>query len=314
MRFYAGFQKMVPLIILALVLYQGMNIFSESKEMVQNKTTFIYLNGKKLDAAHRNPVYDILVDPEGQVFVPEFYGNRVAVFDAKGNLKRRITGVNSPHGIALDSSGNLYVAAYRTGRLHKFRHQDNAEELGWDKNTSSLDIGPTSLDFDASGNLYVADYRERRIIKMTPDGQVDQIIEVLVESGEEKIQPHGLSIWNGKIYIAERVQGVILVLTLDGKVLERWKPADRKFVPLTIRFAESCAVVANYADGGLNLFSSSGDFIEQVGSYGTNEGNFLYATSSFFDPSSKLLWVTEQRGNRIQRVELTLPDKCHMKE
>ncbi len=87
-------------------MFQPGQAFSEEKIDVKINPP-IYLNGKELDKRQRNPIYDIAVDSEGRLYVPEFYANRVTILGGNGNIQRQIRGIHSPHGVALDPTGNL---------------------------------------------------------------------------------------------------------------------------------------------------------------------------------------------------------------
>ncbi len=128
-----------------------------------------------------------------------------------------------------------------------------------------MDIQSVALDFELDGNIYVADYGGGRIVKVSPEGRVERVISSSSKERGGQIKPHGLIVRDGCIYIAERSQGVILVLSLDGEVLARWRPAQKAFDPLSIRFAGQCAVVANYSDGGIDLFSLAGGLMATLG-------------------------------------------------
>ena len=71
---------------------------------------------------------------------------------------------NGPMGIAVDSSGNLYVTEMIKGLIRKITPAGVVTTLA-----GSFSI-PTGVAVDSSGNLYVTDRVNNSIVKMTPAG------------------------------------------------------------------------------------------------------------------------------------------------
>jgi DNA-binding beta-propeller fold protein YncE len=78
-----------------------------------------------------------------------------------------------PDGIALDSSGNVFVTDLSTDAIHEYTSAGVAVR-SW--GSSGMGAGqfdtPTRLSCDAAGNVYVADYGNCRIQMFSPQGQV----------------------------------------------------------------------------------------------------------------------------------------------
>jgi len=80
--------------------------------------------------------------------------------------------LNMPHSVDFDRNGNIYVADYISGRIHKysadgtylglFFDPPSAPELAFD--------GPANAHFDNDYNLWVSDFDLHRIMKFSPDG------------------------------------------------------------------------------------------------------------------------------------------------
>lgn len=114
-----------------------------------------------LDGKHLNAPTDVTVTPSGEFYVSDGYGNsRVAKFSAEGNFlfdwgsKGHTPGeFDTPHGIAIDPQGRLYVADRANSRIQvfdgkgKFLHQWKSAELG----------RPWGLTVGLDGYLYVVD-------------------------------------------------------------------------------------------------------------------------------------------------------------
>jgi secreted PhoX family phosphatase len=88
-----------------------------------------------------------------------------------------------PTGVAIDASGNVYVAEYVSNLIRKigvngqvttFAGSGTAGQAD-STGTSATFNGPSGLTIDKSGNLYVADTYNNVIRKITPAGVVSTI-------------------------------------------------------------------------------------------------------------------------------------------
>ena len=118
----------------------------------------------------------IAVDSSGDVYVSESDGNhRIQKFDGNGGPLAmwgsqgpnggQFGAFNSPTGIALDSSGNLFVVDTGNARIQKFSPTGTfmlMRDVGSDQ--SSWDIA-----LDSSDNVYVTQKTTHEILKFTKD-------------------------------------------------------------------------------------------------------------------------------------------------
>jgi len=117
-------------------------------------------------------------------------------------------GQASIYGVAVDGSGNVFVADSNNNLVRK-------ETLSGSNYTESL-IGsglnsPAALALDASGALYVADTQNNRVLKETPS--TAGYIQTTIGSGLD--QPYGVAVdGNGNVYIADTVHERVLKETL----------------------------------------------------------------------------------------------------
>ncbi len=123
--------------------------------------------------------------------------------------------LNSPHGIGVDNSGNVYVGMAGAGVIKKIT------PLGVVTTYASGFVG--DLCIDGSGNIYVADYSDRKIKKIAVDGTVT----VIAGSGAEGSangpalsatfkSPGGVAVDAfGNLYISDRNN---LVRKMDNQV------------------------------------------------------------------------------------------------
>ncbi len=144
----------------------------------------------------------------------------------------------SPNGIAIDSTGNLYVSDGNHKTIRKIRTDRTVVTVaGNGVQGFSGDGGPatsasinfaTGLAVDLSGNLYIADKDAHRIRKVTTDG----IIQTIAGTGQNGYsgdgglavnavlsQPNGLfPDTAGNLYFADMNANVVRKISTDGKI------------------------------------------------------------------------------------------------
>ncbi|MBI3694770.1 MAG: hypothetical protein HY238_08025 [Acidobacteria bacterium] len=136
-----------------------------------------------LDGTHFNRPTDVVVSPSGEFYVSDGYGNsRVAKFSADGKFlldwgsKGDQPGqFDTPHGIALDAQGRVYVADRANGRVQVFDGSGKFLAL-WKSAELGRPWGMTVRD----GFLWVVDGGDMnpkppergRVLKLTPEGKI----------------------------------------------------------------------------------------------------------------------------------------------
>ena len=128
------------------------------------------------------------VSPSGVVTVVA--GNGLAGFSGDGG-PGIYASLDGPQAIALDPSGNLYIADTFNARIRKLAPNGTITTVagtgaegyagdGGPAASASLNL-PTGVATDSAGNLYIADYQNNRIRKVTPGG----IITTVAGNGAE---------------------------------------------------------------------------------------------------------------------------------
>jgi len=136
----------------------------------------------------------IAIDVAGNIYVAE-EGHRIEKIISTGEViaiagDKMIPGFanglgttalfKNPYDIAIDISGNLYVADYGNNRIRKITPECEVSTFAGNGNYGLVDGAreiaqfnfPMGVTIDAAGNLYVTDYGNHCIRKITPEGVV----------------------------------------------------------------------------------------------------------------------------------------------
>ena len=215
-------------------------------------TTFAGVTGVSgstngVDTATFNKPFGIAVDASGNVYIADAGNNQIrAITPASVVSKFAGTGIaggangtdtatfNSPLGVAVDASGNLYVADYGNDLIRKASAAGvvstfaGSGATGADNGAGAIatfDL-PEGIAVDASGNVFVADNGNNLIRKITPDGTVS----TFAGSGKAGSangtgtaasfnSPFGLAVdASGNVYVADSGNNLIRKITAAGVV------------------------------------------------------------------------------------------------
>lgn len=139
--------------------------------------------------------------------------NQIVIASQKQDAKNALTTVNTasetnksiidkfsgPTGIAIDSSGVLYVASYTDSCIYKVLPGGQSQLYS----KSPLLGGPIGLAFDSMDNLYVANYAKNNILKINKAGQVYTFMDKITN-------PYYLTVKGNYMYITEQGNNTVI--------------------------------------------------------------------------------------------------------
>ena len=140
-----------------------------------------------------NRVVTYLSAPGGITISPGVTGS----FGAITNTILTIPGLNTPYGVTVDSSGNIYVADTRNNLVKKIAAASGAvtEFSGYYRKFRS----PEDVAIGPDGYIYVADTGNSRVCKIYPDG-----VEGTVGFADSFSNPASIAVdTDGTVYIAD---------------------------------------------------------------------------------------------------------------
>jgi prepilin-type N-terminal cleavage/methylation domain-containing protein len=202
-------------------------------------------------SAQFNGPRGITVDNSGNVYVADYYNNRIrkitpagAVSTLAGNTLGNNDGVgtsaqfNSPRGVAADNNGNLYVTDTTNNTIRKIvistatvttlagslsRQVGTADGVG----ASARFDDPRGIVLDsATGDMYVTDSRNNLIRKVTTSGAVTTIAGSAAAGTQDGTglsvrfnEPYGITLGSdGALYVADSLNDRIRKVTTSGVV------------------------------------------------------------------------------------------------
>jgi DNA-binding beta-propeller fold protein YncE len=74
--------------------------------------------------------------------------------------------LNDPVGLAVDASGNLYIADDKNNRIRKLDTKDIISTVAVKGAAGARTFAPSGVAVDTDGNLYIADIKNNRILKV----------------------------------------------------------------------------------------------------------------------------------------------------
>jgi len=212
---------------------------------------------------------------------------------------------NAPRGIAVDSSGDVYVADGNNNRIQKF--DSNGKFITtWGQNGEGQFSAPSGVAVDSSGNVYVTDNFDHRIQKFDSNGK---FITTWGSSGAADGQFNGpndiAADSSGNVYVTDANNNRIQKFDSNGKFITKWGSkgtGDGQFNnPTGIAVDSSGNVyVVDYFNHRIQKFDSNGKFITKWGSKGTGDGQFDSPGYLVVDLSGNV-YVTDD--NRIQKFD-----------
>ena len=229
---------------------------------------------------------------------------------------------DSPTGIAVDASGNVFVADTNNGRIEKYSPSGTFLSTMGIKGTGYGQLGaPNGIAVDRTGDIYVADASKHVVEKLESDGSI-----IAEWKGPEAgfYGPRRIAIGpDDSIYVVDQGRTRIVKFNPDGKVVTTWGSkgnGDRQFddhTSVAVDPITNKVYVADPRNRRIQVFDSDGRFLTKwsIPEWGQPAGfedliidsktGRLYASSAHINS----VLIFDLNGNRLGSLTPKPPDK-----
>lgn len=213
--------------------------------------------------------------------------------------------MGEPHGLAVDSTGKVYVADAKVGAIFIIdpeTHETQMIQNGRDA-SFSLIVG---LAIDDTDRLFVSDATAHRILVFSPKRKMEAVIK------DGLATPAGMAIdlENRFLYVADIDQDQVLVYDADSFQLLRkiGTPGKNHTLQTPGDFSKPTGVavdqegnlyVADTLNARIEVFDADGAFVRQFGKRGDGPGYFAMPKGVAVDCDGHI-WVADSLQNRVQ--------------
>jgi len=124
----------------------------------------------------QSPAYIAIDANRARIYVSDPRANKIVIYDRFGKKAGEIGAssgyfFSSPQGLAIDTSGQLYVAELLGAKISVFDAAGNYLRSFGERGDAHYQFeAPKDLAFDSDGNLWVLDARRAQIYTYTPQG------------------------------------------------------------------------------------------------------------------------------------------------
>jgi formylglycine-generating enzyme required for sulfatase activity len=309
-----------------------------------------YVDGPAATALFNSPE-GIAADSSGNLYVADSVNQRIRKITPNGEVttlagtgeEGHANGFSSsatfqfPGGLAVDSTGNLYVADYFNQRIRKISASGEVTTLAGSGKEGHADgrgsvasfSRPSGVAVDSSGIVYVADSMNELIRKITPDGEVT----TLAGSGKDGradgrgraasfYYPQEIAVDStGNLYVADTGNSLVrkitptgMVTTLAGKgyrgTADGRGAAAYFYDPQAVAVDSSGYVYVAEADNLIRRVSPDGVVTTLAGSGSKGHADGAGAAASFNRPTgialgpSGIFYITDTDNNTIRTMRL----------
>jgi len=261
-----------------------------------NVTIFFYINTNAFVDGRANSVYD-LSTYNNLLYIADYHNDKIIVVDIETKKHIRNITVPMPHGLVLDKDGNLYVASHKKNAVYFFNNSVGIKEIRHER----LDY-PVSVAVD-DDRVYVANWSQSQKGGLVAADKKRLSFETF-GNYPKKCQPHAIKIlFDGRICSVNRNPASVVFYNKEGSVISEYTLGEN-FDPLSLTEVGECYIIPNYSDGKLYVFDNDFNVRRNF-----SVGDCYPMSTAFYN---NFLFVSEEDGNRIHGMEISVSDLCCM--
>ena len=205
----------------------------------------------------------VAVDGAGRIYVAEYSGGRVQVFDSAGTfLTQWMADPKMPLvDLAADRGGTVHVV--QSGRIRRFEGA-TGRALGEFPRATSMGYGDVTVALD--GSLWAATMQT--VVHLDRDGNVLRTIDIK-EAVDEDATPERVAVsGDGHLYVLDQWKGDIYHLDPDGRFVDRFgggRDGTADMTPEDLAIDGRGRIYVSDLGSGVRVFDAAG---QQLGSFG----------------------------------------------
>jgi len=219
---------------------------------------------------------------------------------------------DNPEGIAIDSSGNIWVVDSDNNRIKK--HAPDGTFLfkfGIFGNSDGELNAPKYLAIDSADNIWISDSKQGIIQKFQPDGTFLLQIGSTPGSGDDELNfPLGLAVDSAdNIWISDKNNDRIKKHSSDGSFLLKIGTSLNSNADSDFNDPEGLAIdssgniwVADKTNDRIKKHAPDGTFLFKFGTPGSADGEIDSPTNLAID-SADNIWISDSKQGIIQKFQ-----------
>ena len=211
-----------------------------------------------------------------------------------------------PHGAALDSSGNLWVADTGNNRVSEFTAAGSfIRQFGTAGTSNGQFNEPMDVAVTPEGNIWVTDALNHRVQEFSSAGTYLRQFGSEGTGAGQFVEPAGITVTpSGNVWVTDaRYYRVEEFSSTGAYIRQVGTPGsgNAQFGSPTGIASDSYGDVwvADESDNRVQELSPTGEYIRQAGSEGTGRGQFKGAAGVAVDSTGEV-WVADRFGDRIE--------------
>jgi YD repeat-containing protein len=256
------------------------------------------------------------------VYPPVFSGS----FGSEGSGSGKF---NHPEGVAIDASGDVWVADKNNNRVEEFSSSGSLIAAYGSSGTGDLQFsGPWGIAINQTTNeVYVSDTNNNRIEVLKTNGEFVDAFGWGVKDGKEELEvcttackaglagskngeldePLGLTVGaNGDVWVAEYANNRIQKFSATGGYLGQFgskgSGEGQLAGPSGVVIVEGELYVSDTGNNRVVEFSPNGTYRTEFGTSGSGEGQFKEPLGIAVNATTGDLYVSDTGNNRVQEV------------
>jgi hypothetical protein len=259
----------------------------------------------------------IATNSSGDVWVADRENDRIEQFEPQGEFIRSVDGAGNgvgallgPFAVATDGNSNVWVANTGRNNVVQFSSTGVFVRAFGESGAGSLSQ-PAAIDVDRrNGNVWVADTGHDRVVAFNSSGVFLRQFGSTGAGAGQFSGPRGIVVNpEGDVWVADTGNNRLEMFSEDGQFLRQvgskgsgagqFQAPTQIATPTQIPYDPKRPIwVADTGNHRLQQFSNTGDYVTQLGSQGTGEGQ-LEGPKGVAVDSKGFIWAADNTTSKL---------------